>query len=125
MSEGAGQPGFAGTRLAGKYDLFFCLDPFALRGGEDLTAVETPAGGEVDVFDAGVWEAHLCITQPVGEAFVAPCQGFPVKHEPEPFIAIESLAGILFSEGLPGVDHACQAKRSHLVEGGMCQLCGN
>jgi proteasome assembly chaperone (PAC2) family protein len=31
------------------------------------------------------------------------------------------LARVLFSEGFPGIGHACQAKCSHLVEGGMCQ----
>ena len=121
MAEGAGQPGFTRSGLAGEDDLLLCLDPLALCQREDLTAVEAAACGEVDVFDTGVGEAQPGVAQPVGEAFVGPCRDFPVEHEAEPFIAIESLARVLSGESLPGVGHACQAKRGHLVEGGMCQ----
>ncbi len=95
MPEGAGQPGFAGARLAGKDDLLLGLDPRALGQRQDLAAVEAPAGGEVGIFDAGIGEAHLCISKPVGEAFIGSCRSFPIEHEPEPFIAIEGLTRVV------------------------------
>ncbi len=121
MAEGAGQPSLAGAGLAGEDDLFLGLDPVALCQREDLPSIEPPAGGEVDIFDAGVGKAHLRVTEPVGEALVGPGCGFPVEHEPQPFIALERLAWILFGQCLPGVCHACQAKRGHLVKCGVCQ----
>ena len=121
MGEGAGEPGLAGAGLASKDDLLAGLDPVALREREDLTPVEPPAGGEIDVFDAGVGKAHLRVAEPVGEALVSAGRGFAVEHEAQPFIALERLTRILSGQGLPGVCHACQAERGHLVEGGMCQ----
>lgn len=47
MSEGAGQPGFAGARLAGKDDLLLGLDPSALSQRDNLTAIEVSA--ELDI----------------------------------------------------------------------------
>ena len=88
---------------------------------EDLTPVEPPAGGEIDIFDAGVGKAHLRIAQPVGEALVGAGRGFTIEHEAEPFITLEGLTRILFGQSLPGVCHACQAERGHLVECGVCQ----
>ena len=42
MAEGTGEPCFSCAGLTGENDLLLCLDPFALRQGENLTAVVEP-----------------------------------------------------------------------------------
>lgn len=128
MGEGAGKPGLSSAGLAGEDDLLAGPDPVALGERQDLTPVEAAAGGEIDVFDTGVREAHAGIAQPVGEALVGTGSGFAVEHEAEPFVAVERLVRVLFAERFPGFKHACEAERGHLVEGRMCEhvslLCG-
>lgn len=65
MGEGAGEPGLSGADLAGEDDLLTGPDPVALSQRQDLTPVEAAAGGEIDVFDTGVREAHAGIAQSV------------------------------------------------------------
>jgi hypothetical protein len=123
MGEGTGQPGLSGSGLAGEDDLFMGLELAALGERLDLAAIKATGGREVDVFDAGVGEAHLCIPESVGEPFVgAPC-GLAIEHEAEPFIAVQGFAGILLGQGAPCGGHAVQAETGHLLEGGMCQHC--
>ena len=121
MSKSAGQPCFAGSRLPGEDDLLMGPDPASLGERQDITSVEAATGGEVDIFDAGVREAHLCIAQFVGKALVGPEYGLAIKHEAEPFVAIQGFARVLFGQALPGFEHAGEIERDHLVQGWVCQ----
>lgn len=121
MGEGASQPGLSRAGLASEDDLLMGLEPATLGKREDLAAVEAAGGREVDVFHAGVGEAHLRIPEPVGEAFVGAMGRLAVEHQAEPFVAVESLTRVLFGEGAPCGGHAVQAETGHLIEGGVCQ----
>ncbi len=121
VGEGTGQPCLAGAGLSGEDDLFSGLDPVAPGERQDLAVVKATAGGEINIFDAGVGEAHPGIAEPVGEALVSPSCGLTVEHESEPFIALERLARVLLGQRLPCVRHACQAKCGPLAECGVCQ----
>ena len=88
VREGTGQPCLSGAGLAGENDLFVGLDPVALGERQDLAPVEAAAGAEVDIFDAGIGEAHLGVSQPVGKALVGPIGGLAVEHEPECRVAL-------------------------------------
>lgn len=89
------------------------LDPIALCERQDLAAIKPPAGGKIDIFDAGVGEAHLRVAKPVGEALVGAGCGFPVEHEPQPFIALKGLTWIVFGQSLPSVYAPLRVHRSN------------
>jgi len=121
MGEGAGEPGLSGACLAGENDLFVGFEPAALGQRQDLPTIKTAGCGKVDVFDAGVLEAHLRIPEPVGEALVRAVCGLAVEHEAEPFVAVQGLPGILIGQRAPCGSHTDEAETGHLVEGGMRQ----
>ncbi len=68
------------------------LEPFALGKREELSAVEAARGGEVDVLDASIGETQFGDCKPVGQSLVAAHGHLPIKHQAEPFIAVEIAA---------------------------------
>src|SRR5690606_9689551 len=74
IGKGTSEPCLSGASLSCEDDLFMGIEPTALGERQDLAPIQAAGGREVDVFDAGVGEAHLCIPEPVGKTLVgAPC----------------------------------------------------
>lgn len=76
---GAGETGFACSRLSGEDQMFMGFEPGSLREREDLPTVEPPCCGEVDVLDTGVGEAQFGGYQPIGQTLVGTNGDLPVS----------------------------------------------
>jgi hypothetical protein len=116
-SEGTGQPGFAGTSLAGNDEILMGVQPGALRQLQGVTPVKPAAGREVDIFDAGIDEAQHCRGHSIGQASVGSHGGFVIEHQGEPFVTAEIGGIVLFGQLPVGGGHSGKAERLHLVEG--------
>jgi hypothetical protein len=115
-SEGAPQPGFAGSGLTSDDKILMSFQPGTLRQLQGIAPVKAAARREVDVFDAGVEEAQLGGGQPVGQAPVGAHGGFAIEHQAEPLVAAEIGGMVLFGQLPIGGRHSGKTKDLHLVE---------